>query len=70
MYGSGRGHADQGDSELRVRRGWIGQWFCAGGGGGGPGCREGHRSTRVICEGKESTAYRVLEVHCPQKQAS
>lgn len=26
----GRGHADQGDSELRVRRGWIGQWFCAG----------------------------------------
>ena len=35
MYGSGRGHADKGNSELRVRLGWIGQWFCTGGGGGG-----------------------------------
>ena len=34
MYGSGRGHADKGDSELRVRLGWIGQWFCTGGGEG------------------------------------
>lgn len=53
-----KGRRGQGDSELKVRLGWVGRWPCSGGGRRRAWLREGHGGTRDICMGRENPAHK------------